>query len=717
MCTIFLFSSSGFAEVEQQKPLGESHDDFILEETVITATKTGETRLQETPLTVSALSGENLKNSSIFRTKDLSLWVPNAEFNHGLGYTQGFIRGVGNAVIGTLGGETNIAYYVDGVYLEQGLGAVADFMDVARIEILRGPQGTLYGRNANGGAMNIITKAPSDELSFGISAEYGSYNKYRLDTSISGPVIKDKVKVRLSGATSRRDGYFDNKVGPDLHDEDFESFRGKVQITPADGVDILLAGDYYKADSLGPTFKLFNDQGVYGFVFGATTEPGFWDARLDTDNFYESELSGVSATVGIELPRNMLLKSITAYRQADNASAWDVDGTELALADQMIFQENDQFTQEVQLQGNWNRWNWVVGAFYHHQESDSGLSTLMDYIGPLIGLPIPPGQRLIMDTMLETDAYAFFGNVRFRINDQLFAEAGLRYSNESKDALHKQFGVPFNLLPPADLDFSKSWDAVTPRFAIDYRVTEDVLVYVSVARGFRPGTFGLTNPAPPYDVNPEFIWNYELGAKTQWLNNRLRANAAIFYSAYEDMQIARYVGSTGFLENASEATIQGVELELLARPLSALTLNGTLSYLDATFDELLTDDNLTFESNRDLSGNQLAFVPEWKLSFGAQYILTLGERGFLTVRGDVSWKDTIYFDQFNREFLKQDPATVLNALVRFETPEGRWSAEVYGRNLTEEETLSTAFALLSANDTVGQVGEPAMFGIKVAFNY
>ena len=298
----------------------DSGGDYTLEDVVTTATKTGETRLQETPIAISALSAETLKSTGITGMRDLTQWVPNAEFPNFRGEPQAFIRGVGNLMSGFYGGESNVAYYLDGAYLEGGYGANTDFIDIERIEILRGPQGTLYGRGANGGAINIITQPPTDELHLSTSLEYGSYDKTRLDATISGPVLKDKIKGRLSVSHNQQDGYLENLgKGSDAEDNNYTGVRGKLDFTASDLVDIRLSGDYYSTDNNGPGYKVITSNGLTS-TLGASYAGGFYDYYSEVDAYDKMDIGGVSATINARLPRNMQLKSITTYRDMKKSS-------------------------------------------------------------------------------------------------------------------------------------------------------------------------------------------------------------------------------------------------------------------------------------------------------------------------------------------------------------------------------------------------------------
>ncbi|MBW2368644.1 MAG: TonB-dependent receptor, partial [Deltaproteobacteria bacterium] len=435
---------------KKQARQGESEpsDDFMLEEVVVTASKMGETKLQETPIAISSLSFENLKNSGTYRMDQLGHWVPNAEFSSPVGYPQAFIRGIGNTQIGTLMGDANVAFYVDGVYLEGGFGVNADFMDIERIEILRGPQGTLYGRAANGGAVNIITKPPADELEITLSAEYGKYDKRRLEGTISGPIYENKLKARLAFADSNRDAYMKNISGKDPEQEDFTAFRGKLTFTPNDLIDIDLAADYYKSDTNGPGYKMISDQGVFGAVFGFVLAPGFYTTQTAIDPKDEREVWGTSAKIHIQLPREMSLTSLTSYRKFEDEIHYDRDGTDVILVEDEGFSEIEQFSEELHLQAQWNQWKWIAGAIFYVQETNLDYTQFVN--GMLFGLSPDFTLSTTNIDSLETTAYALFSNVRYAVNDRLGLEAGIRYSVEEKKRDAIVINEPSGVIPDVD---------------------------------------------------------------------------------------------------------------------------------------------------------------------------------------------------------------------------------------------------------------------------
>ncbi|MBW2366620.1 MAG: TonB-dependent receptor [Deltaproteobacteria bacterium] len=489
---------------------GSSHDDFILEETVVTATKTGETELQKTPIAITAFSAEALKNSGTTSIKGLSLMVPGLTMSANESFAQPYIRGIGTQLPFT-GADTSVAVYLDGVYLGRSVSHFIDFIDVERVEVLRGPQGTLYGRNATGGAFNIVTMAPTTEWTGRISAGFGDYSQYRVEGTVSGPIVDDKVLARFSIMDAQHDGYMDNiGVGPDPLDENVTALHGSLQFNISDNLQAVLSGDYSKSDDAGVAMKATHPMGL-PFLLGAQWIDDFWTVNLGDPQWSEIELSGAAAKISLNLPSDMAFTSISSFRHIFIDMQTDVDATEVRML-KTVFgatgNEADQFTQEFQLTGKWGRVNWVAGLFYFWEE---------DYEDWDLDITdVVPDFIMYYDAWNETNAYAAFGQATYQVSDKISLTAGLRYSYEEKDW---KLIVSDTYTPAVTQILSTKWDAVTPKFGIDYQVSEEMLLYASITRGFKSGGYNVVAVQNAYD--PEFIWSYEIGLKSDWLANRL----------------------------------------------------------------------------------------------------------------------------------------------------------------------------------------------------
>lgn len=697
------------AEIKQagSQSKNDSGGDYTLEDTMVTATKTGETRLQETPIAITAISSEELKSKSTFGLTDVSQLAPNTEVLSSAGKKTAYVRGIGTASINSLL-ESNVPIYLDGIYLERGLGAFNDFVDVERIEVLRGPQGTIFGRNSTGGAINIITKMPTDELSGTAMLEYGSDDKKRFDGTIAGPLLKDKLNGRLTFTASERGSHYNMVSGPDIEDSSLAGVRGVLDFKPSDTVNFTLRGDYTEAEYNDPVFKLLSESGSYISKLGYIEPSGFYDVTNNRENSRDTTNWGVSGHLDIDLPNGMTFRSITAYRKYLEDAEYDNDGTDLQLLSMVDGEKDlDQFSQEIQLDGSWRRLNWLVGAFYYHYEEASATTEPYDLIFP--------GYYSISDVNQTTDAYALFSNMNFKVTDKFSVGAGIRYSYEEKEVKSNPTESPVPVFGLSSVDLEEAWDKVTPKIGTEYQINPDAMVYASISTGFRSGTFAPSNVLPASQViDPENNLSYETGIKTDWFDKRLRINAALFLSQYEDMQVSSIVNNKGMLTNAAESTLKGVEIEVLAKPLPALTLNFSGGYLDAKYDDYMGLNS--FGQAVDNSGNQMPFVPEISMNMGGQYVFDLKKFGFITVRGDASFRDKTYYSPANEEYLSQDELWLFKAFARYEPSDARWSLELYGKNLTDEEYYTNLSSVLPG-DRVADPAPGRTFGVRFTYNF
>ncbi|MBW2366353.1 MAG: TonB-dependent receptor [Deltaproteobacteria bacterium] len=700
-----------------QKGESESHDDYILEDTVVTATKTGETDLQKTALTITAFSGELIDDTNSIDLSSLSQYVPNTHVTvTGNGGIIAYIRGVGNEGAFDVFGEQNVGMYVDGVYMDRGYGANITFFDLERIEVLRGPQGTLWGRNTTGGAINIITNRPSNELEVKVGLEVGNYDQQRVDAVISGPIVKDKLKARLSFSDNAHDGYLENVAGgPDLFALDSTSFRGVIEFTPIERLEILFRGDYFEQDCQKSSIRLIDDT---GFFYQIPIAMGLHREQVITRDFWgtatgdpdggrtDEEYWGLSAAINFDVSDRLTLRSITAYREWEKFDIQDLDGGPISLLRVSEPKMVEYFTQEIQLDGSWNRWTWGLGAYYFNFSiEDPSVVVDMDFIAP--------GFALNISALGDTTAWAAFGNVSYALTDELTVVAGIRYSYEEKWFNQVNYTVPVPFMPPISKSAEESWDHVSPKFGISYQIGKESLLYGSISNGWKSGLFSPGNPPGSEKLDEETLWSYEVGAKCDWFENRLRTNIAAFYYDYTDMQQRTQTVQGGIFSNAASAEIYGLEMELTARPIPPLVFNCSVSFLDTSYENFITldpDSNLV-----DVSGNVMPHAPDWKIVLGAQHVLKVADLGFLTVRGDLTWTDDQYHDQFNIGIRQQESFALIDALLQFETSGGNWQFELYGKNLSEEEYLTTSFTM--PGGVLGYVGTPRIYGFQVVYNY
>jgi len=684
-----------------------------LEEVVVTATKTGETALQTTPITISALTSEEMAGSNMVDMKEIALRVPNANFANTNGFSQAFIRGVGNTSTGAaIGGETNVGFYVDGVYLERGVGANTEFFDVERIEVLRGPQGVLYGRNSTGGAVNIVTKDPGEALNVSAGVTLGNYDRRRIDLSIGGPIVPGKLSARISGSLNRRNGYIDNLIGTDQNDEHSSGLRGKLKYTPSDAVTIVLAGDWYRQRAVGDVARLVYAEGATWPMLQAPIPSDFWTANIDLPGKSDdADGYGGSATFDVNFRNGIALRSITAYRKWDRDFQIDADNNEVRRFHLLLHDRFNTFTEELQLRQRQSRWEWQLGLFYYKLHNLWGGDFQMDAIIP--GLLRSP------ELDLHSKAWAAYANVALDVTERVTLNLGARYSDEDKDATTTtNLSIGSFVRPTSVVRTQAAWSDVSPRVSLDYRIKKNAMLYASVSKGFRAGQIADSNPPPyPTQVDPESLWSYEIGAKTTWADGRVRANAAVFFYDYKNMQQDMDVDGVGVITNADSGKLTGAELELLARPLSSLTLSAMLSYLDTEYGSFNYQDADTGEV-MNVKGKRFRYAPKYKSTLGADYAIALPNGGRLNLRSDITFVSDIYFWTTNNPKMAQGSYSVLNAAIGYTRDGSPWSVLAYGKNLTATEYYRDKFAVgFIPAAFQGFVGDPRNYGVQVVYRY
>jgi len=667
-------------------------------ELVVTAQRVEE-NIQQVPIAVSAFSSAALERQSIETIQDIALRTPG--FSAGAVdpiQTNFAIRGIGSAfgISQNAGGDASVVVFVDGVYAGRGGTPDIDALDLERVEVLRGPQGTLFGKNTVGGLIQFVSKKPSATPSLRIEGQYGNYDRRQLNARGNLP-ISDKVFLSLGGSLKLRDGYeFNETTRHDVNDQDLKTATVALRLLPSEDLDIVLAADFTDQDQRGNPRHNICDASFQGGIHcvGINPDPRVVNAYID--GYLRRWLQTYRGEINYTTPFGTLT-SITAYR----ASTLNfrtvffsnpVNPPAQIESTQTDHEKNKQFSQEVRLSFDAmdGRLKGQVGAYYLNEDNNRIEDLRQDF--PAVaqtGIATFP-------QAVKGRSWAIFGQASYAITDQLTATVGLRQTWERKRGhfIGRKVSGP-GQPPPLGADYDvrarKSWDALTPRFALDYQVTPDALVYASATRGFKSGGFqGIAGTAAsqstPYD--PEFAWSYETGAKTQWLDGRLRLNAAIFRTDYEDLQVSQLVPlCCVVVGNAATAKIRGAELEFTVQPIAGLQFDGSYARLHAEFTSFANGATANF------TGNDLPRSPKDKVHLGAQY--TFDVEGWNVLgRVDYTNQSKMYFEASNIPTQKQEGYINVDGRISVTSPDKRWEVAVWGKNLTDElvATYVTAFA-------------------------
>lgn len=656
-----LFGAASTAALITVASVGMAAEAPALEEIIVTAQKREES-LQKVPVAVTAVTSADIEKKFLGNMQDIKKVVPNLYLEEALSAVttpKAWIRGIGvdNQVFSF---DSPIGFYVDNVYYARVTGAMGDLFDLERVEVLRGPQGTIYGRNSSVGAIRLITKSPNlKDVEVMAEAAYGSKEQMNGRLMVSVPITEDKVGMRIALSTRNNDGWMtDMNTGEKRMTEDVQAGRASLLFAPSEEWRITLRGDYMSDKSktrIGSNFLIDPDDDIY--TYEAT--PGI----PSVDNIRPW---GTSATV--EWSGNGVdVTSITAYRDLKYRNAGDVDGRDDVQSFQVQQQDLDQwqFTQELFASGDElgnTPLKWVAGAFYLQEKNT--FHWALRIFAP------PTTQRFDQDT----DSFAAYAQLTYPATDKLNITGGARYTYEKKSIEAIQYLADGTLNPNFVFADSIKANKVTWRAAADYQATDDLMLYVSASTGFRSGGFnGSARDVPSIlsgSFGPEDSTSIEGGFKSQLWDKRVRFNAAYFWSLYENLQQA-ITQSDGTISTRNvEATVHGLEADMVAIPVEGLELNASLGLM---FDNI---------KNSDLV---LKNTPKWNIRGGAAYTIPVMEmNGSLRIGGDVNYNSDSFNDTNNGPFTNTGKYAIVDAYVTYESDDGHWSASVSGYNLTDK---------------------------------
>ncbi len=692
---------------------------------VVTAQKRAE-NVQDIPLAITAVSGDTLMERQVTSVDQLSSIAPSVNFGTYGGAARIAVRGIGFDTVNP-GAEGRIAYHVDGVYISRPSAQLGTFFDVDRVEVLRGPQGTLYGRNATGGSINVITRAPTADPSGHVNLTFGNFGRVAVDAALSGP-LAEGVTARVTVMSNNRNGYGKNEyTGNDIDDANQRGVRASVRFEPTETLTIDLSGDYYQENDHAYGLHYFGQYtpGVplRGAALGGHAPSNIRDINSDFDPTNNRKLYGFSGTASWDLGA-ATLKSITAYRHSDYTDVTELDLTELRLSIFPFYERAHQFSEELQLSGDFGGSHWLVGGYYFKEHIFGGSQVARNLL--ITGGPdrLKGGYRAEGTT--NTEAMAVFGQLDLALFDSLSLIFGARYNHEKieiTDALQLDFVndyapnvpiVPFAVLgfPRSD---STSENAFTPKFGVEYSPGNDIMLYATVSKGFKSGGYNLGVNVPAF--SPETIWSYEAGMKLTTLDRKLRANLAGFYYDYSNLQVSKVINSQVITENAASASLYGAELELTAVPADGLQFDGTFSYLHSEYEDFRSlDPGRPALGVLNLEKNTLIQAPKYTANVGAQYSWPIAS-GEVTLRGELNYASRVFFTAFNVDSVGEAPNTKFNAFLSWSDDDGHWSASIFGRNLTDKVTRANGLVSSATygSPITGSVSAPRTFGITLGY--
>ena len=669
----------------------------VLEEIIVTAEKR-EASVQDTALAVSVVGGDMLENGALNEIEDISLDVPSLVFSRAGGEAQLYIRGVGTNLFG-IGQDSSVAVHQDGVYQGRAQMGLNQFLDVERVEVLRGPQGTLYGRNATAGVVNIIHRAPGDEAEGYVNLSLGNFNRYDGEAAYGGP-IGENAGFRLAVRYGTDGGFtedLDPRGGDEVDGGETMAVRATLTFALSDTVSARIIGDYTDFDGDNRTIRPRGNL-HRSAAEGAQALPDFDQTRNEVESFQEWTIGGVTAEVTADLGTGLTLTSITGYRQFEDSFRFNTDGTEVFITQTHFERDTDQFSEEIRLACDCPDYEWIAGLYYFTEDKEEAL-----------GLPaVNFGGAFNIFATNKTDAWAGFGELTWHLSDRLDGIVGVRYSNEEKDDWNLRgltggnFDGLFGASDPRAFSFSfpprmttDDWNAFTPKLGLTYDYSDDILLYGTLTRGFKSGGTNSLSGDPAFD--PEYIWSLEVGGKSTLADGRAIANAAAFYYDYTDLQVSTFSEGTVRVVNAAEATLVGLELDVSAVLSEQFTWSTSAMLLNAEYDKFVT--RYGGAANGivlDVAGNNLVNAPEVSVTSTLNYnsAIPLGE---FSAMAQVAYRSEVFHNQFNEAEVGQGSLMLANVRAGITFLNGVELSFVV-RNLLDEEYYQNSVRFTSLND-------------------
>jgi iron complex outermembrane receptor protein len=724
------------ADVEATESAGPA----ALEVVVVTAQRRSE-NLQKVPVAVSALSQEMLEQQGIRNVAAVATQVPNMQLATPYGDAVPFfsLRGVTSTDV-SLNQSGPIALYVDEVY--KGLPALTSLQifDVDRGEVLRGPQGTLYGKNTTGGAVNIYTRRPSvsDGWEGNLAVGVGNLGRFTANGGINVPLIDDRLAGRIAFTRTKVDGYVENRLPGKANPNEIDdfAFRASLQWVPTDDLTVSLG---YTQTKSSPTSygALAENIGPGGIGFGTEyyrSGLSFFETEADQPGNIDIKNKGVSLRVAWDISDAVSFTSVTSYDTGDWSATEDVDTSPYDIARGEYIADANSMSQDFRLASKGDgTLEWLVGAYYYRDQVDS--NTIYRYYYAFSGDnnangvidcldDFFTGCRLENNFRQDRTSGALYGQATYAFQNGIAVTAGLRYTKDknSLDYYRARLGyfdpatnsevvdaIDTITEPPVDELNTTNWSG---KIGVSYEMSSGALLYANASRGYRGGSFngnGFYAPDEVTTAKPEQIDALEAGLKTQIWDERARVNLATFYYEYKNQQFLDL--TPAFLQvlyNAPRSTVWGAELEAVARVLEPLTVTIAVGYLDATYDEISL-------SGQDLSGNRLSLAPKTTFSAGLDWTIVEGDFGSVDLHTDSRHQSKIYFDAFNQ--LEQGPYWVHDARLTYRTPARQLAVAAWGKNLGDEEYRTQRYDLSAFNFLYAQRGRPREYGLELSYSF
>lgn len=698
----------------------KSSDETSIETITVTARKVDE-NLKDVPISVSVIGADQIQARGATQMSDLQFAVPNFTFNGPDTSVQPSvtIRGI-NVDQRSAGVEAGYGIYIDGVLAGRVSSLNQDLFDIERVEILRGPQGTLFGKNTIAGAINVVTAEPTDELQVKATTRIGNYGERYGGAYVSGPIVEDKLYGKFTIYDTKHDGYVENvTTGSHPDNDDRWGTRGALRFAPVgSGYDFTLAADYMKRDRISYLNEILAESPGFATAYPGYT-PGIRTINSNRDRNELQKQGGLSLTGNFDLTDVLKLTSVTAYRGSSSDYGSDYDNRAIDLTQFNLTLDEHEFSQEVRVASQRiGDFDFLVGAYYfngttkQYQEIVSGTD-----IG--VVLPLPAGYVVTSNSArVQTKSYAAFTNANWYLTDRLTANLGARYTHETKDLVFNvnDLFTPFILTDYRD---SLSSNDVSPTASLVYKLTPEMNVYTTISQGFKSGGWNaefVTNTNIAF--KDEKVTNYEAGLKGQWLNGRLAGSVSVFHLDYKDLQVTQTdpVTNRPFTTNAGRATSNGFEVEATVVPLSGLVFTAGAGYSHATYDQYKA-------GSVSYDGKRLVNSPLWTLNLSGTYTVQLPSiESEAYLRVDYGYRGSSYDTAANLDTNYTPSNQVVNARLGMNCQ--NWEGALYVNNALNRDDYRNYFSgnslisgVIPVNQTTVNYLPPRTFGLELTYKY
>jgi iron complex outermembrane receptor protein len=702
---------------EAEAEADAASDAAKLGEITVTARRREE-NLNEIPVAVTAFSEAKLETLNIEDLGDLQGQVPNLTIYAARGSSStltAYIRGIGQSDP-LWGVEPGVGVYIDDVYVARPQGALLDVLDVDRIEVLRGPQGTLYGKNTIGGAIKYVTKPLLPDFGAKVSLTAGEYEQLDVKASVNAPLGSDALVGRFSAASLNRDGFGENlRNGAPISDKEILVARGTLGFYPSDALNVVVSADWMDDQSGVRGAQLLAPNRFAPTQLPLTSR---YDVRNGMPNVNDTSMQGASATVNWQPGGAWAFKSVTAYRESDTTTNIDFDTLPNTIADVRAEYEDDQFTQEFQGTYLGENLSGVVGLYYFN--GTAGGTVRNNFFNLQFGTT---------NGFVDTTQWALFGEGTYQVSERLKVTAGARYTNEKKEAdvlnqafPNAQFATPIATL--ADFTDDLSTNNIAPKVSVDYQATDQTMVYGLVSRGFKSGGYNIraNTVSFPLSARPfkdESVTSFEIGSKSALYDDTFFLNLAYFWNKYKDVQLSVFTSFTlpngqssffGDFTNAGKADVKGVEIEFVANPTERLTLSGNFAYLDAAYSEFI-DRGVNVANIQEFTN-----APPYQAGVTAQYRWDVFG-GDLTGRVTGTYQGRVVPTTDLSPAIQQAPYALLGAGLLWRADDSPWSVALQGSNLTDRAYRTTGYNIAGLGVLTGFYGPPRQVSLTVAYAF